>query len=577
VVLCVFSVGYFVGLTVAQTGTITIEPNSFQTEASYIIFTDGTTIYARNGTTGAIDYSGTDASTVIQSAINALTNGVIFLKNGVYDVSSMSGASFLNIGDGKNIALTGEDNEKTVIKDDRDNYDFCKTFSGGTDFSSNVTFKNIKFDRSVPSGTTYHKYVIYGFKWNRLWIENCKFVGNNTLANNSSNKYLLGAVISVGVKEAYFLKNTVIDFQYGLVLQPATNLKYALFDKNYFENIETLTCGIGDCPSNANVLITNNICVDCGWTDEGISIDRGHSASSIITINGKIDGNIFFNSASKTGRQIAVISVSGVTVSNNRIYDLGTNKWGNRIYVGSSTQKMSDIIVRDNDIFASGYGEGIVFQGGVQSGQILNNRVWMEGSGDTTPTTVYCIRFIYDQAITYDAGKITVQKNYLATPTGSNPYRYGVAVTKSSGSGGSVDILVVGNTFYKCYRALTSTLPDTVLTVTVGANTRDSIAMADKNDSTYSIKYLVNSGTVYPANNGTVITHGLAAMPNLITLTLSGSRNFATGCYLLDPTVIATSSTTFTIELLYYNVTANAYYAVTPSVYNATIYWNAQI
>jgi hypothetical protein len=86
-----------------------------------------------------------------------------------------------------------------------------------------------------------------------------------------------------------------------------------------------------------------------------------------------------------------------------------------------------------------------------------------------------------------------------------------------------------------------------------------------------------NSGTVYPANNGTVITHGLAGTPNLITLTLSGSRNFATGCYLLDPTVIATSSTTFTIELLYYNVTANAYYAVTPSVYNATIYWNAQI
>jgi hypothetical protein len=89
VVLCVFSVGYFVGLTVAQTGTITIEPNTFQTEASYVIFTDGTTIYARNGTTGAIDYSGTDASTVIQAAINALASGgKIFIKAATYNVDS---------------------------------------------------------------------------------------------------------------------------------------------------------------------------------------------------------------------------------------------------------------------------------------------------------------------------------------------------------------------------------------------------------------------------------------------------------------------------------------------------------
>jgi parallel beta-helix repeat protein len=75
VVLCVFSVGYFVGLTVAQTGTITIEPNSFQTEASYVIFTDGTTVYAKNGTTGQIDFSGADASQIINWAFGNLTSG----------------------------------------------------------------------------------------------------------------------------------------------------------------------------------------------------------------------------------------------------------------------------------------------------------------------------------------------------------------------------------------------------------------------------------------------------------------------------------------------------------------------
>ena len=47
-------------------------------EASYIIFADsadGNKIKAKNGKTGKIDYFGTDASTVIQSAALALTSG----------------------------------------------------------------------------------------------------------------------------------------------------------------------------------------------------------------------------------------------------------------------------------------------------------------------------------------------------------------------------------------------------------------------------------------------------------------------------------------------------------------------
>jgi len=45
------------------------------TSASYIIFKKGNVIYAKNGETGAIEFSGTDASTVIQNAIDNLTSG----------------------------------------------------------------------------------------------------------------------------------------------------------------------------------------------------------------------------------------------------------------------------------------------------------------------------------------------------------------------------------------------------------------------------------------------------------------------------------------------------------------------
>lgn len=53
----------------------TIEEGSMVSEASYIIFEDSGTYYARDGMTGAIDYSGTDAVTMIQSALGGLTSG----------------------------------------------------------------------------------------------------------------------------------------------------------------------------------------------------------------------------------------------------------------------------------------------------------------------------------------------------------------------------------------------------------------------------------------------------------------------------------------------------------------------
>ena len=57
--------------------------------ASYIISTDGTTIRAVNGTTGIVDYSGTNATTIIQAALDTLpiSGGTVFLKEGTYSIT----------------------------------------------------------------------------------------------------------------------------------------------------------------------------------------------------------------------------------------------------------------------------------------------------------------------------------------------------------------------------------------------------------------------------------------------------------------------------------------------------------
>jgi len=54
-------------------------------EASYIVFTDGSKYYAKNGSTGIVEYSDADATKVIQYTIDrSKRGGVVALKPGIY-------------------------------------------------------------------------------------------------------------------------------------------------------------------------------------------------------------------------------------------------------------------------------------------------------------------------------------------------------------------------------------------------------------------------------------------------------------------------------------------------------------
>ncbi len=71
-------------LSKAAPSTI-IEAGSGVDTASYIIFKDGDTIYAKNGTTGKIDYSETDISTILTSINGVISGGdTILIKQGIY-------------------------------------------------------------------------------------------------------------------------------------------------------------------------------------------------------------------------------------------------------------------------------------------------------------------------------------------------------------------------------------------------------------------------------------------------------------------------------------------------------------
>jgi hypothetical protein len=84
---------------------------SFGTPA-YTIYQTGGTVYARNGTTGLVDYSGTNASSVIQNVLNALssTTGMVFIKRGTYALDTS-----LNIPQSA-ISIYGEDIGSTTLQ-----------------------------------------------------------------------------------------------------------------------------------------------------------------------------------------------------------------------------------------------------------------------------------------------------------------------------------------------------------------------------------------------------------------------------------------------------------------------------
>jgi len=80
-VLLLASVGY---VLTSNGTTVTITPQSYIETASYVIEKIGSTVYAKNGSTGEPEFSGTNAATVIQTVFNTVkTYGRIIVKGDI--------------------------------------------------------------------------------------------------------------------------------------------------------------------------------------------------------------------------------------------------------------------------------------------------------------------------------------------------------------------------------------------------------------------------------------------------------------------------------------------------------------
>lgn len=244
-------------------------PNKFPGE--YVIFLDGTTYKALNGTTGAIDYADTAAHTVINAAITALTRGIIQLKTDVTLTAGITGKANVVLDCGRHVLTPATSFNIVTMKPGFQLRNFVFDVSGLT-----FTHACLFFD-----GADRYTFPIQG-----PYIDTVVSTGK-AISAAQSGKFLHfncdGAshwIAFVTVRDVH-----TFNFQYAYYLEASSDISSCWINENSFCRI----MGDGDAyfiymNRAANALINGNQFSDICYQDRATSLDT-------LTING--DDNYF--------------------------------------------------------------------------------------------------------------------------------------------------------------------------------------------------------------------------------------------------------------------------------------------
>ena len=308
---------------------------SVTSEADYIIYKDSGTYWAVSGKQGGTDYSGTDAKTVIQSAINALpSGGKIFIKKDVdpYPISSQinMAANLTVVSDGAVLQASGAN----ILFD----------YNGGSNYSGDITIKSLVFDGANEAANygivmedasnikiehcIFRSFLSYG-----LWVGETlrAYVADNTFAFNDSGCKLWradGAVVKNKCEQ-----NKVIGInceEIGATIGPADNQKetyLVISENNCYKNGDISDNmkpghGIRLCNS-ANVIVDSNVCYENGqygillWKCNGGSNGQGGYKGANIVISNNITRKNYRNGIILDGYSVDGTPSIGILVKGN--------------------------------------------------------------------------------------------------------------------------------------------------------------------------------------------------------------------------------------------------------------------
>lgn len=329
---------------------VTFIEDCSQNEAySYVVFTQsisGTQWYfAKNGSTGSIDYSGTNPATVFNNVLAQMktVHGTLFIKKATYLFTTAPGAS----GEILEVDLRGGygdfiiDSDGAILQGGV-NANFFMLIYGG----ANVTIRNLVFDGQNTDNLYYALAIGYYEGSEYFTIENCQF--KNWL--DPDLDYQSIAIMSYGGS------NTII--------------------RNcYFENCAQCICGNGgNADSNYWQIINNRI---SRFRATGISFEQFGSEHTIR--DHIVKGNIIETTINRTilamgGIIYTLASTSmNIKINDNTVkYDCVFNsKIGIRITDGCNHQINDNTVIGAVD--TTGYLTAAIFISGTQNCTISNN------------------------------------------------------------------------------------------------------------------------------------------------------------------------------------------------------------
>jgi len=381
----------------------------FTLSYDYIIYTDGTNYFAFNTKTKQIDFVNTDASTVIQSAINALTNGgSIFIRKNRYTITKIVGVSesiFIE-SDGAELINGATPPYTSGVND-------AILSVGGTNTSLRIS--GLRF--SDPLVRTQKGIVTTG-SYRQIIIENCYF---NQLfwgiwANDGMGTLIKGCTFynnQDGVVNDTSVKHTIIDdcWFYG-------NTEYAISNvsgepitirNSVFRSDDELTgTSLGLNPVKLGSF--GDTVTGCAFLRD--SFVYAFSGSSII-------GNFFQLSGIS-----ALGSLSNVLISGNHFY----NTRGITLQASGAT--FNNISILNNHFNFNG-GQGMFINGGGGSSGILiaGNKFYNVARGQAGNTAYSAV------ALFNTINNVAIISNHFDTGT------YGISLSNVS------DALIGGNKF----------------------------------------------------------------------------------------------------------------------------------
>ncbi len=235
--------------------------------ASYIVYKDGSTYYARNGVTGVL-YSNSDAKTVIQYAIDALTGGgTILIKSGVYSLTApikpTTGITIMGEGMGTTLYAANSMNDHMIMN---------KNIVSNQKTDSFITIRDIQLDGNGLNQGTVPNPTPCG-----IWISNADNIQILNVRIVNPRSYCVGfARTGTGFISTQFAVLAGCKFE-------RNNASFPLYDLVAIEAQDTVVAnnlfynanGAGLTTANSNrVEYTGNsiYCTDCAINLEGQSL-----------------------------------------------------------------------------------------------------------------------------------------------------------------------------------------------------------------------------------------------------------------------------------------------------------------